>query len=357
MTLLWEKVLEIYKSHELISHVGAPLVIIFFGYFVSMFVSRMIIRVGKKLAAKTETTLDDRIFPIFNPALKKLFFCGIIYIAFITIPGDMKIVIKLQSFALILIIFFFTILLVQIFKTFILWYREEMAPKTESKFDDEFMPLFQKIGVFILYIIGTVWILDSAGVNVSGLVVSLGVGGMALGLAAKDALANMIAGFMLMIDRPFREGDRIELGNGKMGDVVYLGIRTTRIKTFDNTVIIVPNQELLQDQVTNHSYPTSTVKRKIKVGVGYGTDLKKARKIILDLCEKHEKVLKKPEPAVWVTGFGDSAMDLQLNFWVRSFKNGFSTQCELTEQIYEAYGKKGIDIPFPITTVYLNKQD
>ncbi|MBN2135365.1 MAG: mechanosensitive ion channel [Acidobacteria bacterium] len=347
----------LYDNYEWFSHIVLPLAIIFLGYFFARFLSWAIIKIGSKLSAKTETTLDDRIFPIFNPPLRKLLFVIVIYFALIVVPGDYEIVNFLRAAVMIIIILYVTILIVRVFKTFILWYREVMAPKTESQFDDEFLPLFQKVGVIILYTVGIIWILDTGGVNVSGLIVSLGVGGMALGLAAKDALANMIAGFMLMIDRPFREGDRIELSNGKIGDVLHLGIRTTRIKTFDNTIIIVPNQELLQDQVTNHNYPDSVVKKTVDVGVAYGTDLKKAKEIMLECAQKHEKVINDPAPAVFVINFGDSSMDLRLNFWVQDLRDGFATQCDLIEHVYEAFGKKGIDIPFPIRTVYLHNQD
>ncbi len=356
MSALWEKILDIYNSHEVISHVVVPAAIIFFGYFAAMIVSRIIIAIGKKMASRTETTLDDRIFPIFNPTLKTIFFLGAIYGALASIPTEYTTIEKAKAFVFILVILMITVLFVKVFKTFVLWYREVMAPKTESQFDDEFMPLFQKVGVIILYVLGVIWILDTAGVNVSGLIVSLGVGGMALGLAAKDALANMIAGFMLMIDRPFREGDRIELDNGKIGNVVHLGVRTTRIRTFENTIIIVPNQELLQAQVTNHSYPDSVIRRQIKLGVAYGTDLKKAKDIIMDLCKKHEKVLDDPAPSVWVHNFGDSSMDIVCNIYVKELSDGWSTQCELTEQIYDTYNKKGIEIPFPIRTVHLHNE-
>jgi MscS family membrane protein len=355
MEHLWNRFMELYKSHEWISHVAVPIVIIILGYFFAVVLSRIIIRIARKVSQKTRTTLDDRLFPVFNPPLRKIIFLSSVYFAFYMVPGVYAVVNFLRAATLILIILMATILIGRMFKVFVLWYKEVLAPKTESDFDNEFMPLFQKIGIVILYTIGFIWILDTAGVNISGLVVSLGVGGMALGFAAKDALSNMIAGFMLMIDRPFREGDRIELSNGKIGDVVHLGARSTRIKTFDNTIIIIPNQELLQDQVTNHSYPNTIVKRIVEVGVAYGTDLKKAKNIIMNLVKKNELILDDPAPAVYVVSFGDSSMNLQLFFWVANFKDGFSTQCQVTEEIYNEFGKNGIEIPFPIRTVYLHK--
>ena len=176
------------------------------------------------------------------------------------------------------------------------WYNHHWSKKATSKYYDEFIPLFKRLIIIVVYTISIIAILHQFNQNVSSIVVSLGVGSLAVALAAKDTMANMIAGFMIMTDRPFRLGDRILLESGEKGDVYDIGLRSTKILTFDNTLIVVPNQQIINEKVTNLSYPDPQIRVKVEVGVAYGTDLEKAKKILVQICKSHAEVLDNPPP-------------------------------------------------------------
>lgn len=357
MAEIWENFLRFYKDSVVVSHILIPLLIILVGYFVSIVISRITLKLCKTVTGNTKTTLDDQIFVVFYPPIKWILFIYFCHFALGSIPGDARIVRIIQLLLVSVIIFVFIAILARVLRVIIAWYIEARSRKIDQKISREFIPVLEKIGVVLLYILGIIWVLDNAGIDVSGLVVSLGVGGVAIGLAAKDALANIIAGFMLMFDKPFRVGDRIELHDGRIGDVVEFGLRTTRVATFDDTILVIPNQELLQREIINHAYPTRRIKRNILLQVAYGTDLEKVKKIILDICDKDELVLKEPAPLVWITGFGDSVMNIMVNIWVAELTNAWKAQCGIVEKFYNAFAKAEIEIPYPSRTVFLKEND
>ena len=135
--------------------------------------------------------------------------------------------------------------------------------------------------VFIALVAVTV-LLQHFGVNVASLVVSLGVGSLAIGLAAQDTLANMFGGFTLMLDRPFRVGDRIQLATGEVGDVEAIGMRATRIRTTDEMLLVVPNSALVKDRVVNYNLPSRALTTNVEVDVAYGSPLDAARSLLAE---------------------------------------------------------------------------
>lgn len=355
MAEIWDNFLRFYKGSVVVSHILVPVLIILIGYFFSIIISRILLKLCKTVTGKTKTTLDDKIFEVFYPPVKWLIFIYLCHLALESIPGDAKIIKIVQLFLVSVIIIVFIVILARILKVIIAWYVEARSRKIDQKISREFIPVLEKIGVVLLYILGIIWVLDNAGIDVSGLVVSLGVGGVAVGLAAKDALANIIAGFMLMFDKPFRVGDRIELADGRIGDVLELGLRTTRVVTFDDAVLIIPNQELLQTEIINYAYPSRRVKRTIILRVAFGTDIEKVKKLILGLCRDEKTILTDPPPAVWTTGFGEFGMELAVYLWVADLSDGWKVQYSLTEKIYETLLKNGIELPYQGRTVIINE--
>jgi len=181
----------------------------------------------------------------------------------------------------------------------------------------------------------------------------LGVASMAIGLAAKDTLANMISGFTLMVDRPFRVGDRIQLAGGETGDVMEIGLRCTRIRTFENNILVVPNTELVNTKVINQCFPDSVMRGKAKVGVAYGADIDKVKAIMLDIANSHPQIVKTPPPIVLFTEFADSSLTVQMFYWVKNCMEVGIVQDEINCKIKKRFEEEGIEIPFPIRTVYL----
>lgn len=200
-------------------------------------------------------------------------------------------------------------------------------------------------------------VLEHFDVDIKGLIAVLGVGSLAVALAAQDTLSNMIAGFVLMIDRPFRRGDRVILGDGTKCDVYLIGLRSTKFLTFDNTLIIVPNAELIKMTINNQSYPEPKIRVKVEVGVAYGSDIDKVRKILLDIARNHPDSLDDPAPDVYFTELADSSLNFAVVCRVGSVSQLWMTSVKIREEIYKRFEAEGVEIPFPQRVVHLVKED
>jgi small-conductance mechanosensitive channel len=134
------------------------------------------------------------------------------------------------------------------------WYKLNIASKTKTKLDDRFIPFFAKTTNVILWVIALIILLSHFGININALVAALGVSSLAIALAAQDTIANLIAGFLIMIDRPFKIGDRIKLPTGEMVEVLEIGIRRSKFLSEDKAIVIVPNLDLSKKKIVNYTY-------------------------------------------------------------------------------------------------------
>ena len=157
----------------------------------------------------------------------------------------------------------------------------------------------------------------------------------------------MIGGFVIMIDRPFRVGDRVRLDTGTTVIVDQIGVRSTKFRTFDNTLIIVPNAELMKSTVHNLTYPYPRLRVQIDVGVGYDSDMELVRKVMLDEAAKHPIVINDPPPSFFFLEFGDSSLNVSMRCWVADVSEKFCTASELREQVLNRFREESIEIPFP----------
>jgi small-conductance mechanosensitive channel len=140
------------------------------------------------------------------------------------------------------------------FGAFFNWYRQNVASRTKTRLDEQFIPLFAKLTNVILWVIALIILLSHFGININALVATLGVGSLAVALAAQDTIANLIAGFLIMVDRPFRVGDRIKLPTGQMVEVLEIGTRRSKFLSEDKAIVIVPNLDLSKKTIVNYTY-------------------------------------------------------------------------------------------------------
>lgn len=162
----------------------------------------------------------------------------------------------------------------------------------------------------------------------------------------------MIAGFVIMTDLPFRVGDRISLSSGEIGDVYEIGLRSTKVRTFDNTLLIVPNAEIIKEKVVNLSYPNPLLRVKVLVGVAYGSDLELVKKILEDVCKENPKVMDNPPPVSYFLEFGESSLDLRVTCFVNDWNEEWNTAEEIRLEIYKRFIENAIEIPFPQRTLW-----
>ena len=259
----------------------------------------------------------------------------------------------------------FVVLIATPIKGFVLivfnYIEQRWADKTDTKIDNIVFDLLNRFSGAIIYAVAVVLALDVLGINVMPFVAGAGILGVAVGFAAKDTLSNLIAGVLLIIDRPFEMGDRIEVwsaptGTASWGDVIDIGLRATKIKTTDNIIIVIPNNEIMKRDIVNYTLISSNIRVRINIGVAYDTDIERAKASILKVADQTEWVLKLPAPKVVVRNFGESSVDLQLRVWIADARQRMNTISFITDGIKSAFDKDGIEIPFPKRDIHIIHQ-
>jgi small-conductance mechanosensitive channel len=165
----------------------------------------------------------------------------------------------------------------------------------------------------------------------------------------------MVSGFTIMLDRPFRIGDRIQLVGGQIGDVTDIGLRSTKIKTLDNQLLIIPNSDLCNTMLTNQAFPDSRVKGRVNIGVAYGSDVDQVKQVLLDVAGEVAEVLTTPAPEAYFVSFGESALNMALFFWVEEYSTLFAITDKINTLIIKRFSEFSIEIPFPTRTVNMLK--
>ena len=206
---------------------------------------------------------------------------------------------------------------------------------------------------WVLYIILFLTVIQKVGVPVSSFLGALAAAGVAIGLALQGSLSNFAGGIRLLILKPFRIGDSIEV-KGHLGTVERIGMFYTTIIKFGNERVIIPNGPLFSDNIINYSQ-NPTRRDNIIVGIGYGSDLKKAKEILYSLTQSCPTALQDPAPVVYVNELADSSVNFTVRVWSKT-EHYWDTHFYLIEQIKLTFDKEGIEIPFPQRDVHIISQ-
>ncbi len=212
----------------------------------------------------------------------------------------------------------------------------------------------------VILALGLLIILNSLGVSITPLITALGVGGLAIALALQETLSNLFAGIHILVERPLKVGDYIELSSGEKGYVLDIGWRTTKVRKIGNNIVIIPNAKLAQSTITNYFMHEKRMSLLIPIGVSYECDPEHVEEVLLDVARNASKemkgLLKDPAPIVrFSPGFGESSLDFTLICQIGEFVDQYFVQSELRKKIFKRFKAEGIGIPFPIRTVYLKK--
>lgn len=205
--------------------------------------------------------------------------------------------------------------------------------------------LLQAVIKYAVLTLGVILALDQIGFNVTSIIAGLGVAGLALGFAAKDTLANFIAGVTILWDRPFRVGDRVEI-DGEFGQVKRITLRSTRIHTNANEVVIIPNQNVANNKIVNHTMQAS-LRLNVPFGIAYKEDIDHARETVLAVVGEDDRIRERPAPAVVLTEMADSSVNFELRVWLQNPHHEVPMGLEYREKIKKALDAAGISIPFP----------
>jgi small-conductance mechanosensitive channel len=195
------------------------------------------------------------------------------------------------------------------------------------------------------------------GVQVGPLLAGLGIAGLALALALQPVLGNLFNGLALLLDETFNVGDVIKLGSGEMGEVYSVGLRTTKIKTFDNEMIIIPNTKIADSIIQNFFQPDKSIRINLEFGVEYGNDPEYIKKIVLEEIEKINIIDKTQDIKVMFDKLGESSLEFKTMFWVSDISNKWPAHQEAISRVYRRLYKEKIGIPFPQRTVWLRDEN
>ncbi len=335
--------------------IGLALLIVAAAWLIGRLAKLILGFLGTKLIGRTRTQLDDAILDATDFPLRTAILIGGVELALNQIsfiPADWDGQIDNIFFVLYFLAAY--IFLYQLIGGLILWYGREVASQTETELDDRYLDLFRRILLLVLTVVVIVTVLGRYGIEVSALVTTLGIGSLAIALAAQETLGDMITGFTIMVDQPFRIGDRVEIQDiGTWGDVVDIGLRSTRIRTRDNRMVSVPNSVIGKGLVVNYSDPDTVYRVETHVGVAYGTDIEMARGVMIDAVRAQNWVMQDERIEALFLQFGDSALIFRVRCWIEHYVETRRIMDKLNTALYQALNEADIEIPFPQRDVRL----
>lgn len=223
--------------------------------------------------------------------------------------------------------------------------RRELEPSLVT-FISSFVNILLRVFVIII-------VLTTVGVQMTSIVAVLGAGALAVGMALSGTFQNFAGGIIILFLKPFKVGDVIQTASGRTGTVKKIMIFTTELHTFDNQVVFIPNGPLANGEITNLS-DRANRRSEIQIAISYGDDVDTARRVILSVLAKDKRVMKKPEPVVFVSDLGDSAVVLKVWYWTK-YADWFASQGDMREALYKELPRKKIHFPFPQMDVHIQK--
>lgn len=324
--------------------------IILFSYLLSLTIKMLFEKVLSRFLKKTRTKTDDIIIksskiPIFWSILLIGFYQAI---SILNPQSSYLIYVRRLITSVILIIW--TSAGLKILNT--IFYEIEKRLKRSGKSGDV-VPFLKNVAIVTIYT-GTILILLYVwGINITPLLASAGVFGLAVAFAAKDTVANLFGGISVFFDKPYKISDYVIIDDKYRGEVTQIGMRSTKIKTRDNVLLTVPNSVMVTNAVINETGFDPKLRIRIPLGVSYGEDLEKVEEILIEVLSKHPKVLKKPSPRVRFRNFGDYAIELEVMGVIKTPPERGKTIHELIKRIHKTLNSENVEIPYPRRDIHI----
>lgn len=313
-------------------------------------VAKLVIRnLLKPLVKKTKTKVDDMFIKSLSSIIFYIFIILGFKFGFQHFEFDVALYNNLVDTLFIIVV---SALVLKIISNFSKHWLMEWASKTKSTADDRLIPLIAKILNTVVLILAFIFVFDVWEINIGPLLTTAGIAGLALGFAVRDSLANILGGVQLVLDKTFKVGDKVQLETGELGVILDVGLRSTKLKTYDNEVIYIPNGHLANAKVKNFTVPDLSIRINVNFGVVYGADPQRVQQVVVEAVKKIDKVIDEPEPVVQFLKMSDFSLDFVARAWVGSYADAYTTQIEMTGVVYNALNRARIGIPFPTRTVY-----
>ena len=333
-------------------NLGISVLIVLGGYFLGGRALKWLLR---RLVRRTATEFDDQFLEAIQREMKWLVLFVFLWFATFRLgflSDGLRRLLNDVYFMVGLVIC--TQIALKIIDVAVDWYSQRLAHEEDTDVVDPIMMLLQRAGRVVVIMIAAAVFFSHYGINLTAVLGVAGIAGLALSLAAQDTLSDVIAGYTILIDRPFRVGDRIEITDlGTWGDVVEIGGRTTRIRTRDNRLVIVPNSTIATSQVVNYTFPDPTYRIQMDIGIGYGQDIERVRQTIVDTVRAVRGVLPdKPVDALY-NEMGESAMMFRVRWWIQSYEDTRQFYDRVNTALQNALDKAGIESPFTTYDIHL----
>jgi MscS family membrane protein len=301
--------------------------------------------------AKTQTRLDDIVVDMIEePAVFMVVVIGIWFaLKSLILPETVSVIIS--SAYQVIVALLIGWLLTRLFDALYKEYMIPLAERTETDLDDQLMPILSKGVKMIIWVMAIIIGLNNAGYDVAALIAGLGIGGLAMAMAAKDTVSNIFGGFTIFADQPFRINDRIKIA-GYDGKVIEIGVRSTRLKTLEGRIVTIPNAKFADAPVENVSWEPSR-KVKLNLGLTYDTTPEKMQQA-MDILQQinAENPHTEDDPTIAFNAFGDFAMNIMFIYYIRKGEAIAGTQSEINMEILKRFNEAGLEFAFPTQTLY-----
>ncbi len=296
--------------------------------------------------------IDGILLRIFGPPVSVLVALASVNYALYRIPQVREQFDQWEGAQRALFILTGTWILASLVKNLIREYGLPLAERTDTDIDERVVRLLDLTAVYVIWIAGIMISLRELGIQVTAFLASMGIAGLAVALAAKTILSNVLTGVTLTADRNFRVGDRIEVGE-YMGDVLAINLHKTIIRTRDNEIVLIPNDVLGREIIINHMLPEQKTRLEMKVGVAYGTDLERATDLLQGIIGKLDRILPTPAPEVNVASLGDNAILLQILVWIDGPRGKRAVRDAVYRRTLNRFREANVEIPFPQRVVQI----
>ncbi|MDO8886544.1 mechanosensitive ion channel family protein [Candidatus Oleimmundimicrobium sp.] len=333
-----------------------PLLILFSSLIIGLIVKKILINYFNYLRKKTEAKIWGILINSTKKWIIPWFVLTGFYIALESWNIRPNILGIIHKTIFIIVIVSFTFIISQILSELIVSYEEKISSVAPIA------GLTQNIVKVVIFLLGALMILHGLGVSITPLLTTMGIGGLAIALALQDSLKNLVAGMHIILAKDIRIGDYIKIEGGEEGYVQDIGWRSTTIRALSNNMAIVPNSRLAEAIVINYHLPENMMSLLIPVSVSYDSDPEVIEKILVEEARKAAEdvpgLLSDPEPlARFMPGFGDYSLDFTLICKVKEYADQYLAQSELRKRIFKRFKEEGIEIPFPIRTVYVKEKN
>jgi len=329
---------------------------VFLAFYASKFLDYATRGWLKKWVEKTETQLDNLLLTVLNGPIKIISFVIFLRIGldiFDWPPGAYNILTKCFTVVVAVTITYTSMKLVDLLMSY---WQLKSAPDSDREFREQIFPIIRKTLKAFVVVVAALVTLSNVGIDITAVIASLSIGGLAVGLAAQDTLANLFGAVAILLDKPFRIGDQITV-DGLTGVVETIGLRSTRIRNLDGHLVTIPNKTIGNATLTNVT-SRANIKTTMNIGITYDTPAEKVRQALALLEEIYKGHPKTADLLISFNKFGDSALNLQVVHWwgATDMKAYLAGMQEINLAIKDRFDAEGISFAFPTQTVYL-KQD